>query len=316
MQRARSSSPVSGLIVNKNFVYISLGRVIVFLIVLQTIATSLFGQISNMALPAQISIYYLPRWLKSTGCFPSPAQISSQYTLNRFAMVVSTPVPALFEPGALLPVYPLPISQIELIFNPEHPQTVFADEELPASLTALKAVTSRSRSLPPPSRAPSTVRSRTPAAIEADEVPPPSRATSTARSRTPAPNEAEEAPPSFRATSTVRFRTPISNGTDDAPPPSGATSTIRFCVPASNNEGDPQLYDGASDSSLTEITDSSSEADSVMSDATDNGMIRKPEGEAGRPARGGYTLDLALSWPSKDFKKLRVSLNYYFIYIM
>lgn len=36
--------------------------------------------------------------------------------------------------------------------------------------------------------------------------------------------------------------------------------------------------------------------------------IRKPAGEVGRPGRGGYNLENALSWPHDDFEKIKVSM--------
>ena len=58
----------------------------------------------------------------------------------------------------------------------------------------------------------------------------------------------------------------------------------------------------ASDSSESE---SSGSSESESSDSTD-GTIPKPPGEVGRPGRGGYTLDDALDWNPKAFKKLKV----------
>ena len=58
--------------------------------------------------------------------------------------------------------------------------------------------------------------------------------------------------------------------------------------------------DSPSESSLSSLSDSE---ESISSDS---GKIRKPVGEVGRPGRGGYNLQVALSWSSKEYKKLKV----------
>jgi hypothetical protein len=50
----------------------------------------------------------------------------------------------------------------------------------------------------------------------------------------------------------------------------------------------------------------SSELSESDSDDSDGATIPKPPGEVGRPGRGGYTLDVALDWNPKAFKKLKV----------
>ena len=54
-----------------------------------------------------------------------------------------------------------------------------------------------------------------------------------------------------------------------------------------------------SGSDLSEISESDS-AD------LDDAKIPKPAGEAGRPGRGGYNLEVTLDWNPKAFKKLKV----------
>ncbi|KAG1854337.1 hypothetical protein C8R48DRAFT_776726 [Suillus tomentosus] len=44
---------------------------------------------------------------------------------------------------------------------------------------------------------------------------------------------------------------------------------------------------------------------SILSTDSDDSRIPKPEGEAGRPGRGGYNLERALNWDANRFKKLR-----------
>ena len=58
--------------------------------------------------------------------------------------------------------------------------------------------------------------------------------------------------------------------------------------------------DSPSESSLSSLSDSE---ESISSDS---GKIWKPVGEVGRPGHGGYNLQVALSWSSKEYKKLKV----------
>jgi len=62
--------------------------------------------------------------------------------------------------------------------------------------------------------------------------------------------------------------------------------------------------------SLTSLSSSDSDSDesSASESSTDSadGTIPKPPGEPGRPGRGGYTLEDALDWNPKAFKKLKV----------
>ncbi|KAG1728746.1 uncharacterized protein EDB91DRAFT_1253344 [Suillus paluster] len=44
---------------------------------------------------------------------------------------------------------------------------------------------------------------------------------------------------------------------------------------------------------------------SILSTESNDSKIPKPEGEAGRPGRGGYNLEKALNWDADQFKKLR-----------
>lgn len=62
--------------------------------------------------------------------------------------------------------------------------------------------------------------------------------------------------------------------------------------------------DSGSDSSLSELeSDSDSDSDS------DN-LIPKPDGEAGRPGRGGYNLEEALAWDKREYRRLKVTFFY------
>jgi hypothetical protein len=61
--------------------------------------------------------------------------------------------------------------------------------------------------------------------------------------------------------------------------------------------------DNDSVGSENEISDLDSESD----DSSDGEKIPKPPGEAGRPGRGGYNLQVKLGWHPKDYVKVRVS---------
>jgi hypothetical protein len=66
----------------------------------------------------------------------------------------------------------------------------------------------------------------------------------------------------------------------------------------------PVSAEAVSDSSsdLSSLTDSDSE------DEEDEALIPKPEGEAGRPGRGGYNVENALGWPGNEYRRLKVRL--------
>jgi len=69
--------------------------------------------------------------------------------------------------------------------------------------------------------------------------------------------------------------------------------------PAKPHHNDPVCSDGdTSDSELTSLSDLESD---------DSHLIPKPEGEAGRPGRGGYNLEEALKWEHKKYLKVKVS---------
>lgn len=54
--------------------------------------------------------------------------------------------------------------------------------------------------------------------------------------------------------------------------------------------------------------DENEDCDGVTTDEDEppeDNLIPKPEGENGRPGRGGYNLEVALGWDSKTFRKLK-----------
>jgi hypothetical protein len=78
-------------------------------------------------------------------------------------------------------------------------------------------------------------------------------------------------------------------------------SASRHPLPSkSHNEVHDEGSDGdTSDLELTSINDADSDDDSHL--------IAKPDGEAGRPGRGGYNLEEALKWEHKKYLKVKVS---------
>jgi hypothetical protein len=68
----------------------------------------------------------------------------------------------------------------------------------------------------------------------------------------------------------------------------------------------PSDSDGDSEASeASSLTTLPSDLDMDM-DGSDDERVPKPQGEAGRPKRGGYTLKVALNWKAKDYKTLKV----------
>jgi hypothetical protein len=61
-------------------------------------------------------------------------------------------------------------------------------------------------------------------------------------------------------------------------------------------------------------------ASSANSDAgvdTDaDALIQKPEGEAGRPGRGGYNLEIAVGWNTKEYNQLKVRSDFLPLYLI
>ena len=73
------------------------------------------------------------------------------------------------------------------------------------------------------------------------------------------------------------------------------------------DEESDQNDDDTDSSALTEIGDDG--AASTTSDGSSDQLIPKPQGQAGRPNRGGYNLEVALNWPPKTFTKMQVSVQ-------
>jgi hypothetical protein len=50
----------------------------------------------------------------------------------------------------------------------------------------------------------------------------------------------------------------------------------------------------------------SDHSDSASSASSENHLVPKPDGEAGRPGRGGYNLEEALGWEHKKYSRIKV----------
>jgi len=61
----------------------------------------------------------------------------------------------------------------------------------------------------------------------------------------------------------------------------------------------------SAESDSDSLSDLSSLTESDSEDEEDEELISKPEGEAGRPGRGGYNLENALGWPGKEYRQLK-----------
>lgn len=73
------------------------------------------------------------------------------------------------------------------------------------------------------------------------------------------------------------------------------------------------LSEDDSCSSPSDSDNSDELSHSITSDSdSDDGLIPKPPGEAGRPKRGGYNLELELSWDPRRYRKLKVCSSPFF----
>lgn len=76
-------------------------------------------------------------------------------------------------------------------------------------------------------------------------------------------------------------------------------------APPANTSSQVVSSDADTDSSDESSTDSECGSLSDVN-SNDEQLIPKPEGEAGRPGRGGYNLEETLAWDSKEYRKIKV----------
>ena len=74
----------------------------------------------------------------------------------------------------------------------------------------------------------------------------------------------------------------------------------RVVFAAKEDDSSSESSESSESSVLTDISD-------LSSDESDDQLIPKPQGQAGRPNRGGYNLEMALNWPPKTFERFQVS---------
>ncbi|KAF9233653.1 hypothetical protein BU15DRAFT_66407 [Melanogaster broomeanus] len=82
------------------------------------------------------------------------------------------------------------------------------------------------------------------------------------------------------------------------------TKTVVFSAPGSPEDESSDVQRSTHSPSPSESTLSSLE-----SEYGDSGKIPKPNGEAGRPGRGGYNLEEQLGWGEAGFKELKRFVN-------
>ena len=83
-----------------------------------------------------------------------------------------------------------------------------------------------------------------------------------------------------------------------APYPNAASR----CQPSKHSRSSTQKH-----RDVTPATESDGDSDSDSGSATsEEPLIPKPDGEAGRPGRGGYNLEEALGWEHKKYRRIKV----------
>ena len=82
------------------------------------------------------------------------------------------------------------------------------------------------------------------------------------------------------------------------------SSTPKLKITSKSVSLDVESKNSDSDSSLSSLSDSESD---------DDRLIPKPEGEAGRPGRGGYNLENTLAWEGKDYRKMKAISTFYLL---
>ena len=73
----------------------------------------------------------------------------------------------------------------------------------------------------------------------------------------------------------------------------------------------PKSYEPDNDESDNDEASTASSEDSEGSEGSEGSetLIPKPQGQVGRPNRGGYNLEVALNWPPPLFSKVQVSVQ-------
>lgn len=131
------------------------------------------------------------------------------------------------------------------------------------------------------------------------------------RLKTPPRNPSPHTTPYARS-ARVSFRSPTPSQGDQVAKP---VLTCKEKVPTSSrastptptrNHGSRALSQSPNGAESSDLEGSMSELSSDADCGSDDDKISKPEGEPGRPGRGGYNLEAAMNWRPKSFKKLKV----------
>ena len=210
--------------------------------------------------------------------------------------LVSTPsllsIPPFYEPGAPPPTLPILIAQTEIgdIERPE--KTLLTQEELGTGPPRKNTSNSTDQFIPHPKAAP---RSLAPSSLLT--IPP------FYESGTPPPT----LPILIAHTEVGNIERPNKLlaqeelGTGRASK-SASNTTHRFTpYPKKHSQSLTPKHQGVTSESES---DRASESDSDS--ASEDYLIPKPDGEVGRPGRGGYSLEQALRWEHKKYSKVKV----------
>lgn len=96
------------------------------------------------------------------------------------------------------------------------------------------------------------------------------------------------------------------------------TTTSRATTPIRSRVSTPKVTKlvSFSEEQFTQKSESKkvSTYSSLSSISSKDSKILKPEGEAGRPGRGGYNLEKALNWDVDRFKDLKVRLHWLILF--
>jgi len=105
---------------------------------------------------------------------------------------------------------------------------------------------------------------------------------------------------------TRRSRSPPRHDSKYSKPQKRHPISSRRATPSESESSDSESERGP-DSDLASDKDDNDKDDNDNDDnGSRSGVIPKPEGEAGRPGRGGYNLEESLEWRSKDYERLKV----------
>jgi hypothetical protein len=199
----------------------------------------------------------------------------------------SRPFTPFFQPTAPPPALPVLTSQTELfshdLDNAHQVTSIIAHEELlKRSDTGHAKMSPAGLPKPRSSRDPH-VRFENPMRASANREPGPSRNIQLCFDNPMRAHTSRKSKPTGDIP--VRFNTPIHVRISREPSNAGGSSD------SSSNKSSPEPLD----------SDSGCEASD-----SDDGLIRQPKGEPGRPGRGGYNLQDAVGWSSLEYKRLKV----------